>query len=581
MAQSKGSETALLNDFYETKQPWYDLLRLIKESMGNRKLNQVPYLQLNPDNSISFFLTNQKHTYINEEGTEAVCQNSACHNPCCQSQQLISLVGDEGVVSVLKTLVARSNYPILGEGEQLIQRIDHPQADGTEVQIKVNLSPESFDSLLKQTSAYSGYFSNETSVLKLSKAFSLKPGYIRLFPVLPMADNTCMIRESGCQLVEMPAVQLMHLLPAYEHKDCDEHFHWTPEGLPIDSETITKATNELLLNEKDKLLDEGLFPESSEGTELMKNPNAQLQRSIGLRLCDMEESDIDFYAIYGNLTKEELKHCQSFEVSTRSYLEALYKVSVNAYTETAADNSLQANEEMLDRISVLKTMILSQTKPVKDSSRIFLFPIKPINETDSEVNIDSRYSALVFMQLLPLTSAYQSMDEYARIYSAGQVFKNEFGVDEEQVHKAVGNVLVEKGLMAKRDTKHLGTQTPIVIKNPSSSEHCFKVDEFKDRAADVYGCWDFSPDELASHTLEISALSLLHALLDVVKQENPQKASKLQSLIDQEVASRLSLPKPKGPSALQKVGFFSTSSTKMHPKEEAQPEPGGAKINKH
>ncbi|NNM59478.1 MAG: hypothetical protein HKM04_06635 [Legionellales bacterium] len=101
--------------------------------------------------------------------------------------------------------------------------------DVTEYQF--NISPESFDVILK-LAGDTYFYRGENSVLKLNKKFTAKPGKISLFPVLAVNDEENLVRAAGCQLIELLAVQLLHLLPDYNGEE--EYFHWVPKKVEDD-----------------------------------------------------------------------------------------------------------------------------------------------------------------------------------------------------------------------------------------------------------------------------------------------------------------------------------------------------------
>lgn len=144
----------------------------------------------------------------------------------------------------------------------------------------------------------------------------MKPGVMFLFPVATI-DDKYSFGSAGCQIEEVPSIQLLHLLPDFDGRD--GYFHWVPEKVAQDlsldrgdfASILTKICSDHNMLEEGKRIGEeyyGDFILNPSGTNLV-------------RIVPMDENSKRFYQKYGNLSGEELDNCKSVEINTEDFLE--------------------------------------------------------------------------------------------------------------------------------------------------------------------------------------------------------------------------------------------------------------------
>ena len=245
----------------------------------------------------------------------------------------------------------KAGFHLVSDREKLLEIIESTKYGVAEY--RINITPEQLDSILKLSVAYS--YRGNNGVLRLRKPFTIKPGVIYLFPVYPLPDShSFIIRAVGCQKVEMPAIQLLHLLPDYNDKQ--EYFHWVPnevsQKLCLERYNITGVSDALLLEQN-----------------MIKKADADIINSpknpCGLvRIVPMDEVASNFYAMYGNIGQSELKQCQSLEVDALTYLKQLKKQHQDSYT--SKDTSDKRKLLLLAAINTLDKMIEHVPQTVSD-----------------------------------------------------------------------------------------------------------------------------------------------------------------------------------------------------------------------
>lgn len=276
---------------------WRDIAEVMIRAVQNRDRKEFPFLQKNGDGSVSLFLSDEvfEPEYLDENFREKM--------------------RSEEVLQQLQYQACERGAKIIGD-ENLLEIKAHKDTSLTEY--KFNISVENLDSILMKNPYYSGY-RNEDSLLKLTKNFTTKDGVIRLFPAL-ISEDKVFVQAAGCQVFAMPTVQLLHALPDYEseilprHKQEGNHFHWIP-----------KEVEEALHLNRDnfkKILDSVFSANGISSTLAKDDDDASAELTISdpsklnsVAMVKMDESAKDFYALYGNISAEDLEGCMSVEVA--------------------------------------------------------------------------------------------------------------------------------------------------------------------------------------------------------------------------------------------------------------------------
>jgi ankyrin repeat protein len=262
---------------------WSLFAGFVAKSVINKTRNvaEYPRVNLNKDNSISFFFEN----VVDKSGMKDI--------------SIKEFLSQESFVEQFKFRAKQHNFNVIGGGN-ILQITPHDLGDMTEY--KFNLSPENFDTIMKLNPNYVGY-KQEGSILKLNKNFVLKEDSIRLFPALRMNNNEFLVRAAGCQFFEIPTLQLMKLLPNYEDEILPKHqkdgfsFHWIPKEVEKELCFDRKDFDSVLL----KVFDQnGIFVSEGndrfhENPELLTINNPQKQSKI--RIVATDNDSKDFYAI--------------------------------------------------------------------------------------------------------------------------------------------------------------------------------------------------------------------------------------------------------------------------------------------
>jgi ankyrin repeat protein len=330
---------------------WRGFVKSITESVKNRILNKYPYAQLNTaDNSISFFVStdiDQKLAGYNED-----------HN-----QNFIKSIEDGYFVEQLKFQSRQMGFK-LASGKDFLEV--KPTEMGDLIEYKFNISAENLDSILQLNSIYSGY-RNEGGLLKLVKDFSLKPDSIMLWPLHSLDDEGKFfhVMAAGCQTSELPTLQLMKLLPNYEseilphHKKSGFSFHWIPEevgkGLLLNSSSFLEVLKKVFL-------DNGVKVSEGNNNSFYENPDIlQIEdraKMHGVEIVPMNENTKDFYALYGNIAKEELSRCVSLEVKVMTFFEA-----IKDYLNKLEPNGSNSSERISNAKATIELMIERERSP--------------------------------------------------------------------------------------------------------------------------------------------------------------------------------------------------------------------------
>jgi hypothetical protein len=520
-------------EFYEGNGPWFQLFTYISLSMTNRNKYEYPYAKLNGDNSVSFFLTTEN-------------QNS-------DSKEFIELISDKRVLQVLEHFRKTQQFHLLNPDKDLINIINHPKSDT--VEISLNISPEHLDAILRNCNQYTGYFSNETSVLKLSKQFKSKPGSIRLFPVLPLDEQTSLIQAAGCQVVEMPAVQLLHLLPNQKLNALDEHFHWIPDKV---SEILTDARDDfqkaigLLLFEENVLPSPEFWASQLETDNLISTPKT-LEKVI---IRDMDEMDRDFYLIYGNIGAQELGFCKSLEVSTLAFLESLHKVMLSkdqpsrglpileemirieknnqSSKEVKQEHNSAKNRSSSNFFSPEKKKDEALTKApgfgdLEHHTMLNLCPIVPKDALMSSIEVGLYAITITSMQLLPLLVDYkpEAKDYETSYYWVPEAIEETLHIGYPEIESTIARLLFKHRLIDSESSYDFNLQSfnPMLIKNPEDKPGVIKRTAINEKTGEMYLRYgNISAEQLrSSYSLEVPLLEFLNALKEIVMEKRADK----------------------------------------------------------
>lgn len=321
---------------------WRDLVESITKTVENRRTGKYPIAHLNSDNSVS--LLTEKHS------DKLYYQGDYQHYD--DSDLIAYYMQQEFVTKQLELWRERFGFEIIG-GQQLVEKTEHAAIDLAEY--KINLSPQNLDSILKLDGYYIGY-NKHASILNLNRQFNLKEGRIMLFPVWPIDEGKRIysIRAAGCQLNEMPTLQLMKLLPNYKteiqplHEKRGFEFHHVPAE-------VTQALNiernfSAFLQEFMGKRGIDIFSESIEERSNVFNENAResffeiVGENRDVHIVEIDETAKSFYAMYGNSSEEELGSCLSFEVDSIALLQAIKQF----YEYEAGSDKINTINQMIE-----------------------------------------------------------------------------------------------------------------------------------------------------------------------------------------------------------------------------------------
>lgn len=330
---------------------WSGFINGITASVGNRTAQQFPLARLNEDDSITFC--------IDRENEDKISVFEQKFNETYIIEQLQShLVGE------------------LVKGKtQLIEKGDYNPTTKL-IEYWVNVTPEQLDDILKNNSRYQGY-RNENGLIKLRKEYTPKPGVIRLFPVLPMDEAGVMMlaMASGCQIYEMPTVQLRYLLPEYDGKE--RSFHWIPdqvrEQLSVEQWTIDALY-------KSFFEQQGLWQKQEERISLIPQDIVLESKPGAVRIVEMDENSRRFYQLYSNCGDSQLQHCKSVEIDTAAFLGGL-----KAYLEGCEAVSDQDQEKLRASIGCVKKMIAIEER--RGAVINLMSPLTAVVQVDTHISL--------------------------------------------------------------------------------------------------------------------------------------------------------------------------------------------------
>jgi len=283
---------------------WGDFIEGITHSIGNRGKNKYPLAKVNTeDNSITFVLSSEVDSadFVDSEKFEKTLNNP-------------------DIIEQLEYYRIKKGLTLTGGKTHLLEKgVLDPVTEL--VEYRINLDTRNLDEILKLNPKYSSR--EDCSILKLDKTFIPKPGIISLFPIFPIIEENCnLLKSAGCQMIEIPSVQLRRFLPGYDNKDMS--FHWVPKDvakwLSLGSDDFTNILNKICHDNEMLQQEVKLRPQDSEGSDVISNPT----NSASVRVVEIDENTKNFYLMYGNTGSEELNNCKSVEINTVDFFKYIH-----------------------------------------------------------------------------------------------------------------------------------------------------------------------------------------------------------------------------------------------------------------
>lgn len=210
--------------------------------------------------------------------------------------------------------------------------------DGLE-EYTIHLPPEILDRLLKEdlspaTSKYRDGYGQGHNLLELNtpKLPPAKEGMLRLFPIAPAGEGHYTAGAAGCQLVEIPTVQLYY----HSNPEADTHpsFHWDMKEITTTYSLGVTSYYEII---NQILLDANMLPKSSKiyenslDSRVLTSPSSPTEN--GVRVVEMDDDDRHFYAVMGTMTPEALTAYRSLEIPMNKFIEYAAKHKKNERQE--------------------------------------------------------------------------------------------------------------------------------------------------------------------------------------------------------------------------------------------------------
>lgn len=326
---------------------WFSISSSISVSIKNRKFGEYPFAKLNEDNSISFFT-----------------KKEPSGDPVFEPAEHIKIIKEDFVTEQLCYQAKKSKFPIIGGGD-ILEIKEGEGAASDLIEYKLNLSPHDLNSILMQSQGYRGYRSSGgESILSLCKNFEMKDGAIMLFPAfVPEGGQELFVQAAGCQYCEIPALQLMRLLPNYQNEIAPRHeregfsFHWLPreveDALHLDRLDLLEITHQMLS-------DNGLVT-SEDGDEdipiTLKIENGEKLKT--LRVVEMDDTSRNFYSLYGNLAEDELANLKSVEVGTEAFL-----LAIQEHLKNKTSIGVEGGARLTGAKDLIQEMIVARATPV-------------------------------------------------------------------------------------------------------------------------------------------------------------------------------------------------------------------------
>ncbi|QLH43398.1 MAG: hypothetical protein HWD59_12230 [Coxiellaceae bacterium] len=294
----KNPDIMYVSIMFSQSKIWQKFIEIVKECVEkkhNGKERGYPIIKLNMDNSVSIYMSSHEEKFLLEADSKIKVDRTF-------------------FTSGFDKQAENFNLSLIDNQERALTIIDERSIDV--VQYKFNFSIYDLDTILKQNVHYTGYKDQQRLLSILKKNIPLKPGMIRLFPLLtdPINDKASMIRVAGCQTITAISVQLVQL---YSPEITDIKINHgmaigMKEKVGLDGMQVINAVIDILMAEG-LLNDRKDFPPFG-GTGLITILNPSNEGP--LKISEMDASSRDFYAHYGSCGTEELKICKSLEVDT-------------------------------------------------------------------------------------------------------------------------------------------------------------------------------------------------------------------------------------------------------------------------
>ena len=298
---------------------------LLKGLANNQK--SYPMVLMNKDSSVSIYLDTNwamdnppptEDTYDKVKYPAYSHALIAYNDEKKLNENFSSLFSNPAFIMRLEHAAERHGFKTLNDAP-IVEIIPGEDAN----QFRIHLSPENLDSILKEHTTYVGYKA-DGSLLSLYPHYDLKPGTMMLSPIALLEGEQYVMRIAGCQLTEVPSVQLFNMLP--DHSNEIGHYHWD----------IKEVSNKLLLNQFTikAVLDELMLPNGTLKESLDADGGQQGNTVLDMsepekkpvHVVPMDEVSKRFYAQFGQCTLEELESCQSLEVDAIVFLQTAARV---------------------------------------------------------------------------------------------------------------------------------------------------------------------------------------------------------------------------------------------------------------
>ena len=224
-------------------------------------------------------------------------------------------------VEIFEGLCLKYDVPLVaGQSDYAIRRCvaDGVVGEAPEYYYQFNVLPEDMHKILMGESAYYAGYHYDGSILRLNNPnyISLKEGAMCIFPAFKIEDEKVILRNAGCNIVDVLATQLSFYIRNYLQPDLPILDCYGHRSTPI----IDKFSdhNELIKAAKKCLGTTWGYEDSQEGIS---------EVSIASKyVLDMDKAAYEIYNRLSAVSSDELENLQSVEVPLENYLEALIDV---------------------------------------------------------------------------------------------------------------------------------------------------------------------------------------------------------------------------------------------------------------